>query len=319
MDEKKSAAYLREKRIALDLTLSELAEKVGVGAYDVSCWEAGFFPEAKYLLPLSRALGVSVEEILKGEDEPPETFSAPRASGELPEARPAGKALLRRPLPDLRSSPLLRRRLLPDPLKRFPCPRPKKPAAKAEAETLSDQTPSTPSPPRRREEKSYYEKLHEKMKDIDFDVETYPSGQNGFSAWERKFGYILCSAFIVILLLIRISGLIGYINRDREVTTENYTEYVGVSVNSISSFNPQEYDLSVTAKKRITNFEMTVEVFFHNPFNGLYGKDSEDISKTVNFSIAVIESGETVTERITLEKIMFDRRFEVISVSGGLD
>ena len=44
MDEKKSAAYLREKRIALDLTLSELAEKVGVGAYDVSCWEAGFFP-----------------------------------------------------------------------------------------------------------------------------------------------------------------------------------------------------------------------------------------------------------------------------------
>ena len=79
MDEKKSAAYLREKRIALDLTLSELAEKVGVGAYDVSCWEAGFFPEAKYLLPLSRALGVSVEEILKGEDEPPETFSAPRA------------------------------------------------------------------------------------------------------------------------------------------------------------------------------------------------------------------------------------------------
>ena len=39
----------------------------------------------------------------------------------------------------------------------------------------------------------------------------------------------------------------------------------------------------------------------------------------MNFSIAVIESGETVTERITLEKIMFDRRFEVISVSGGLD
>lgn len=90
MDEKKSAAYLREKRIALDLTLSELAEKVGVGAYDVSCWEAGFFPEAKYLLPLSRALGVSVEEILKGEDEPPETFSAPRASGELPESHPCG-------------------------------------------------------------------------------------------------------------------------------------------------------------------------------------------------------------------------------------
>ena len=319
MDEKKSAAYLREKRIALDLTLSELAEKVGVGAYDVSCWEAGFFPEAKYLLPLSRALGVSVEEILKGEDEPPETFSAPRASGELPESHPAGQGASTPTSPGLAEQSAPAPQASPRPVEKISVPAAEKAAAKAEAETLSEQTPSTPSPPRRREEKSYYEKLHEKMKDIDFDVETYPSGQNGFSAWERKFGYILCSAFIVILLLIRISGLIGYINRDREVTTENYTEYVGVSVNSISSFNPQEYDLTVTAKKRITNFEMTVEVFFHNPFKGLYGKDSEDISKTVNFSIAVIESGETVTERITLEKIMFDRRFEVISVSGGLD
>lgn len=56
MDEKKSAAYLREKRIALDLTLSELAEKVGVGAYDVSCWEAGFFPKRNTFCPF---LGLS--------------------------------------------------------------------------------------------------------------------------------------------------------------------------------------------------------------------------------------------------------------------
>lgn len=131
MDEKKSAAYLREKRIALDLTLSELAEKVGVGAYDVSCWEAGFFPEAKYLLPLSRALGVSVEEILKGEDEPPETFSAPRASGELPESHPAGQGASTPTSPDLRSSPAPAPQASPRPLlKRFPCPAPKKPRRK---------------------------------------------------------------------------------------------------------------------------------------------------------------------------------------------
>ena len=176
MDEKKSAAYLREKRIALDLTLSELAEKVGVGAYDVSCWEAGFFPEAKYLLPLSRALGVSVEEILKGEDEPPETFSAPRASGELPESHPAGQGASTPTSPGLAEQSAPAPQASPRPVEKISVPAAEKAAAKAEAETLSDQTPSTPSPPRRREEKSYYEKLHEKMKDIDFDVETYPSG-----------------------------------------------------------------------------------------------------------------------------------------------
>lgn len=319
MDEKKSAAYLREKRIALDLTLSELAEKVGVGAYDVSCWESGFFPEAKYLLPLSQALGVSVEELLKGEDEQPEAFSAPRASGELPEAHPAGQGASTPTSPGLAEQSVPAPQASPRPVEKISVPAAEKAAAKAEAETLSDETPSNPSPSRRREEKSYYEKLHEKMEDIDFDVETYPSGQNGFSSWERKFGYILCSAFIVILLLIQISGLIAYINRDREVTTENYTEYVGVSVRSISSSNSQEYDVTVTAKKKIINFRMTVEVSFYDLFDIAFGKDSEDISKTVNFSIAVIESGETVTERITLEKIMFDRTFEVISVSGGLD
>lgn len=42
--------------------------KLNVGAYDVDCWEAGFFPSAEFLLPLSDALHIDVEELLSGED-----------------------------------------------------------------------------------------------------------------------------------------------------------------------------------------------------------------------------------------------------------
>ena len=55
MDEKKSAAYLREKRIALDLTLSELAEKVGVSRRTVGKWIAdGKWEELKAGITMTR-------------------------------------------------------------------------------------------------------------------------------------------------------------------------------------------------------------------------------------------------------------------------
>ena len=68
MDKEKCGKYIREKREALGLTKEELAEKLNVGAYDVDCWEAGFFPSAEFLLPLSDALHIDVEELLSGED-----------------------------------------------------------------------------------------------------------------------------------------------------------------------------------------------------------------------------------------------------------
>ncbi|MFR1983695.1 MAG: hypothetical protein ACLS4Z_08245 [Christensenellaceae bacterium] len=47
--------------------------------------------------------------------------------------------------------------------------------------------------------------------------------------------------------------MIGYINCDREVTTENYTEYVGFPL-TVSGSLIAEYDLSVTAKKADNEF-----------------------------------------------------------------
>ena len=51
MDKQKCGEYIRRKREALGLSQAELAEKLGVSTYEISAWEAGFFPEAEYLLP----------------------------------------------------------------------------------------------------------------------------------------------------------------------------------------------------------------------------------------------------------------------------
>lgn len=68
MDKKKCGEYIRKKREEKGLSRAELAEKLGVGVYEVDCWEVGDFPAVELLLPLSETLGVEVEELLAGED-----------------------------------------------------------------------------------------------------------------------------------------------------------------------------------------------------------------------------------------------------------
>ncbi len=269
-DGAKIGAYLKEKRLAFGWSAEELAEKIGVGTYEVNAWETGFPPEVRYLLPLSRALGVSVEEILRGEDAPKEASTPPA------------------------------------PFKPTPLP-------------LPEETP-VPSPMPEKREKSYYDTLQENMKTTDESGKPYATeNDNGFSAGERKFGYILCSVFIAVVLLVQIVGAVSahnrYVRRDRELTLENYTEYILLSVTGVGNFNVDEYDISVTALKKITDFKMTVEVTFSG---ALIGKES--VGKTLNFQGGTFAPGDTLTERIMLESFYYiQNSYEVLSVSGGLE
>ncbi len=67
--------FLYTLRKEKNLTQSELAEKLGVTNKAVSKWETGeSYPETAQLVPLADALGVSVDELLRGErksEEPP--------------------------------------------------------------------------------------------------------------------------------------------------------------------------------------------------------------------------------------------------------
>ena len=63
--------FLFERRKALGLTQQNIADKLGITNKAVSKWEAGeTFPETAQLIPLSEILGCTVDEMLKGMEQP---------------------------------------------------------------------------------------------------------------------------------------------------------------------------------------------------------------------------------------------------------
>ena len=69
MDRYVTGAVIRKLRESKKMTQEELAEKVFVSSKAVSKWETGQgFPDVSLLEPLAKALGISVIELLSGED-----------------------------------------------------------------------------------------------------------------------------------------------------------------------------------------------------------------------------------------------------------
>lgn len=58
---------LKNYRRAKNLTQQELADTLGVSNKTVSRWESGGYPDLGMLVPLARALGVTVDDLLDGE------------------------------------------------------------------------------------------------------------------------------------------------------------------------------------------------------------------------------------------------------------
>ncbi len=69
MDNKKIGKFIAQKRKELNLNQKELAEKLNITDKAVSKWETGrSTPDVSLLIPLSNILGVSVTELLYGEN-----------------------------------------------------------------------------------------------------------------------------------------------------------------------------------------------------------------------------------------------------------
>ena len=74
MEREKIGTYVRSKRTALGMTQQQLAEKIQVTEKAVSRWETGRgVPDISLLEPLAEELGVSVTELLNGEDRKKDT------------------------------------------------------------------------------------------------------------------------------------------------------------------------------------------------------------------------------------------------------
>ena len=69
MNTEKVGEFIRKKRKNINLTQKELAEKLNVSDKAISKWERGICcPDISLLKELSSILGVSVNELLSGED-----------------------------------------------------------------------------------------------------------------------------------------------------------------------------------------------------------------------------------------------------------
>ncbi|MBR1883923.1 MAG: helix-turn-helix domain-containing protein [Clostridia bacterium] len=69
MDSYKIGKFIAEKRKEKKLTQASLAEKLGVTAKTISRWENGnYMPDISLLKPLSDELGISINDLLSGEN-----------------------------------------------------------------------------------------------------------------------------------------------------------------------------------------------------------------------------------------------------------
>lgn len=90
------------------------------------------------------------------------------------------------------------------------CPSASELSASPVSPASSPEAPSASSPTAAPAPKGYYEELREKMNDTDWEnVEVPPSGENGFSGGERRFGKILCICFIAAVLIIQLTRFSG--------------------------------------------------------------------------------------------------------------
>ncbi len=70
MEQKKTGQYIMQKRKEKNMTQEELAEKLSVSNKTVSKWETGkSMPDYSVVEELCKVLGISVGELLNGEDE----------------------------------------------------------------------------------------------------------------------------------------------------------------------------------------------------------------------------------------------------------
>ena len=78
LDQKVFGEKLRNHRKKLGMTQEDVAEKVGVSPQAISKWESGNgSPDISNLPVLAETLGISVDELLKGELNKPEADTNP--------------------------------------------------------------------------------------------------------------------------------------------------------------------------------------------------------------------------------------------------
>lgn len=318
----KRGEFLSDKRIEKGLSLSALAQKLGVSEEEVERWEGGELPDSRYLLPLSALLGVFVEDILQcGEESAAEEDGAEKQadpSENLQEEQGAAENSASEELGAAQSSVSEEQGAVENSASE------EQGAAQSSASEEQAAAQSSVSEVKGAEkaaqatappQESYYDRLHKKIGDLEYSADDpglkETENGNGYSPAERKFGYTLFAIFIAFMTIFIAAGLIGWVTRPRELSLENYAKYLEIDVYPLQGMNPDIYTVCVTAKADISDLSITVQVNFSNVFT------EEKFSDTVTLS-GDLAKDDSAERQIDLPSVMLRGSVSVISVSGGL-
>ncbi len=190
--------------------------------------------------------------------------------------------------------------------------------------TADTQQAAATLPETKKKEKGYYEQLREKISATDYsNYECFePTGLNGFGDTERKFGYVICSIMLALVLLINAINLISWLSRPRALTVENCKEYLQFEVVAMNYTNNTEYEVRLTRKPKsydVANLRVTVEITFELlPIFDEY-KEEKTIIREASFSDDLLLSGETLKAYITVSHIGYDeRKIKVVYAEGEM-
>lgn len=249
----KRGEFLAYKREEKGLSVSDLSRMLNVSEWRIERWENGELPDSEYLLSLSSALDISVDDILRCEEN--DVFS----------------------------------------------------------NTVSAQDYGTEAG---NEETTYVENTDNNVEaysaSSDDDGAVSHTGHNGYYAVERKLGYTLFAVFLIIVITISSIQLAQWINRPRELTLDNYKNFIQIEVEPTRDVNCEEFIVRVTAVKDISDLKLTVQVNF------LCFGTLNSISRDVTFS-GNIKKGESFEQRINTSSFSREDGLRVLSVEGGLD
>mgnify|MGYP006071712311 FL=1 len=318
----KRGEFLSDKRIEKGLSLSALAQKLGVSEEEVERWEGGELPDSRYLLPLSALLGVFVEDILQCGEE-----SAAEEDGAEKQADPSEnlqeeQAEAQNSASEVKSA--VQNSASEEQAAAQNSASEEQGAAENSASEEESAAQSSISEVKGAEkaaqatappQESYYDRLHKKIGNLEYSADDpglkETENGNGYSPAERKFGYTLFAIFIAFMTIFIAAGLIGWVTRPRELSLENYAKYLEIDVYPLQGMNPDIYTVCVTAKADISDLSITVQVNFSNVFT------EEKFSDTVTLS-GDFAKDDSAERQIDLPSVMHRGSVSVVSVSGGL-
>ncbi len=328
MDSNKTGLLIKRLREDKGLGKKELAALVGCGEYDFTVWESGYtLPDAKYLLMLAKHLGVTVEEILSGEINGGSVSEI--TPQEIKENAQQSRVVEENKIFEEYKENNEQNKIIVNAEKKNQGKLSPYNGEKGKENNIynnacsvnGNKTFAVKSIHKKYSFKDAYTQVLNNADNADNtdngvsdNSGSEETSRNGFSAAERKLGYIAGIIFIVIIIISLISQSAQYANRDRTITLDNYKNHISVDIDIVNNVNQSfntEFVVTITALKALSDLNITISID--------YNRTNGPATKTVVVSDVNLPKNGKTKQTVTAEDFFYyNYGYTVVSVSGDL-